>query len=71
MASVARPPSGGASKRTLLACEPGRGSRENVALQPQLLVLTPQPGQLVALGRGQPIALLLPAALFPVRLRHQ
>ena len=35
----------------------------------QLLVLTPQPGQLVALGRRQPIALLLPAALFPVRLR--
>jgi hypothetical protein len=51
-----------------LACEPGRRSREDLALQPQLLVLAPQPGQIVALGRGQPITLLLPAALLPVRL---
>lgn len=39
-------------------------------LQPQLLVLTPQPGQLATLGRSQPIALFLPATLFPIRLRN-
>ena len=42
-----------------LAGEPGRHSRENVALHPQLLVLAPQPGQLVALGRAQAISFLL------------
>jgi hypothetical protein len=40
------------------------------ALQPQLLVLTPQPGQFLALSRRRPVALLLPAALLPVGLRH-
>ena len=50
--------------------EPGRRSRENVALQPQLLVLAPQPGQLVTLGCGQAVNLLLPAALLLVGLRN-
>src|ERR671939_458494 len=48
--------------------KPGRGSRENVALQPKLLVLAPPPDQLIALGRSQPVALLLPAALLLVGL---
>src|SRR5260370_17157200 len=45
-------------------------SREDVALQPQLLVLTSQPCQLVTLCSGQPATLLLPAALLPVGLRN-
>src|SRR4051795_10065579 len=36
-----------------LAGKPGRRSRENVALQTQLLVLPPQPAQFLALGRAQ------------------
>src|SRR3954453_18796281 len=36
-----------------LAREPGCRSREDVALQAQLLVLTPQPGELLPLGRAQ------------------
>src|SRR4051794_27294408 len=36
-----------------LAGEPGRRSREDVALLAQLLVLAPQPGEFLALGRGQ------------------
>ena len=36
-----------------LAGKPGRRSRENVALQAQLLVLPPQPGQFLAFGRAQ------------------
>ncbi len=35
---------------------------ENVALQPQLLVLTAQPDQLIALSRTQGLALFLPAS---------
>src|SRR5258707_13287047 len=52
------------------ARDPGGRSRENVALQPQLLVLPPQPGQFLTLSRRKPVALLLPAALLPVGLRH-
>src|SRR4029077_2687352 len=52
------------------ACEPGSSSREDVALQPQLLVLTSQSCQLVTLCSGQPATLLLPAALLPVGLRN-
>jgi hypothetical protein len=44
--------------------------REDVALQSQLLVLTPQPRQLVAFGQGQAVTLLFPAALLAVRLRN-
>jgi hypothetical protein len=51
-----------------------RGSREDVALQLELLVLTPQPRQFVALDRAQDAVgdrggFPSPAALGPVRLR--
>src|SRR5260370_41118463 len=39
-----------------------------MALQPQLLVLTPQPGQLITLECGQTRSRLLPAALVSVSL---
>jgi hypothetical protein len=42
--------------------------REDVALQPQLLVLRAQPCQLVTLCSGQHVTLLLPAALLPLGL---
>src|SRR4051795_9625131 len=48
-----------------LSCKPGRGSREDVALQPQLLVLTPQPRQLLALVRRQPGSQQFLPATFP------
>ncbi len=40
---------------TPVSREPGSRSRKDVALHPQLPVLAPQPGQLVALGRAQAI----------------
>ena len=40
----------------------------NVALQPQLLVLTPKPGQLITLGRRQTGSHLLPTPLVSVSL---
>ena len=56
--------------RTRQQLETGSSSREDVALQPQLFVLTSQPCQLVTLCSGQPATLLLPAALLPVGLRN-
>ena len=41
---------------------------KDVALHTQLLVLTAQPGQLLALGCAQAVALLLPTALLSVSL---
>jgi hypothetical protein len=67
IAPVHIPPISGQSR---LACEPGCRSRENVALQPQLLVLAPQPSQLVTFSRREPVTLLLPATLLPVGLRN-
>src|SRR5260370_1273910 len=43
---------------------PAHGAR------PQLLGVTPEPGQFLTLSRSKPVALLLPAALLPVGLRH-
>jgi hypothetical protein len=37
-----------------IACEAGRGSRDDVALQPQLLVLAAQAGEFVTFGGRQP-----------------
>src|SRR3954466_9778506 len=48
-------------------------SRENVALQAQLLVLPPQPAQFLAFGRaqaGSSSTLGLPAAVLPIGLGH-
>jgi hypothetical protein len=58
----------GSVLRTLLAGEPGRSSRKDVALHAELLVLATQPRQLVTLGRRQGVTFLFPAALLPVSL---
>jgi hypothetical protein len=46
--------------------EPRRRSRENVALLTQLLVLTPQPDQFIALGWCDDLDLLCPASASPI-----
>src|SRR4029434_514069 len=53
--------------RLRLPSEPGGSARENVALHFELAVLTPQTGEFLALGRGQPIRT---PALVPVSLCH-
>jgi hypothetical protein len=54
-----------------IACEAGRGSRDDVALQPQLLVLAAQAGEFVTFGGRQPVFLLFPADLLPIGLGDQ
>src|SRR5487761_2131728 len=56
--------------RSGLSSEPGRGSRENVALLTQLFVLTPQPDQFVAFIRRDTFILFFPVAVSPVRDDH-
>src|SRR4051795_5719736 len=56
-----------------LAGKPGRRSRENVALQAQLLVLPPQPAQFLTFGRAQAgisSRLGLPAPVLQIGLDH-
>ena len=54
--------------RAGLASKPGGRSREDVALQAQLLVLAAQPNELLAVGRRHNLTVLLPAALLSVGL---
>ena len=51
-----------------LPCEPGRYLCQDIALLAQLRVLTPQTGQLLALGAGRSV---LSAAFIAIGLSHQ
>ena len=52
--------------RSGLSREPGRRSRENVALQTQMFVLTPETDQFVAFIGRDNLVLFLPVAVPPV-----